>query len=31
MIFATLGMAFSIFLGMVVGHENYLLIGVTAL
>jgi hypothetical protein len=31
MIFATLGMAFSIFLGMVVGHDNFVLVGVTAL
>ena len=31
MIFATLGMAVSIFLGMVVGHENFLLVGMAAL
>ncbi|MFY9940146.1 MAG: FUSC family protein [Silvibacterium sp.] len=30
MIFATLGMAVSIFLGMVVGHENFLLVGMAA-
>ncbi len=31
MIFATVGMGASIFLGMVVGHENYLLVGMSAL
>jgi hypothetical protein len=31
MIFATVGMAASIFLGMVVGHESYLLVGMSAL
>ncbi len=31
MIFATLGMAASIFLGMLVGHENFLLVGMAAL
>jgi hypothetical protein len=31
MIFATIGIAFSTFLGMVVGHESFLLVGMAAL
>src|SRR5215469_13701982 len=31
MIFGTLGISFSTFVGMVVGHENYLLVGMAAL
>ena len=31
MIFATLGTAFSTFIGMMVGHENFLLVGMAAL